>query len=102
MSTDLKIAQSQHYEGEDWWSWSVWLDAPAATLANVKEVVWRLHPTFPEPVRTETDRDNKFRLDTSGWGTFRVRADVVMNNGDVKHLHHDLDLLYPDGTPTEE
>lgn len=96
----MKIAQDQHYEGDDWWKWSVWIDASATELDQVEKVVWRLHPTFPKPVRELTNRGEKFRLETGGWGTFRVVANVVTKDGKKETLHHELELCYPDGKPT--
>jgi peptidoglycan hydrolase-like protein with peptidoglycan-binding domain len=91
----MKIAQDQHYEGDDWWKWSIWIDAPADELAQIDKVVWHLHPTFPEPVRTTRNRDDKFRLETSGWGTFTVRAEV-WKGGEPIALKHELKLDYPE------
>ena len=95
----MKIAQDQRYEGNDWWSWSVWIEAPDGELQQVEKVVWKLHPTFPNPTREITTPGTKFRLETSGWGTFRVHADVVQHNGMVRTLSHELELYYPDDTP---
>jgi transcription initiation factor IIF auxiliary subunit len=95
--TVMKIAQDQRYEGEDWWDWSVWIDAPSDELAQVERVVWHLHPTFPDNVREHTNRHAKFRLETAGWGTFRVRADVFMKGGGTHKLVHELQLHYPKG-----
>ena len=96
----MKIAQDQQYHGGDWWTWSVWLEAPAGELDQVQKVTWRLHPTFPDPVKELTNRDEQFKLTTSGWGTFKVKADVAMKDGTVVKLHHQLELIYPDGRPT--
>jgi transcription initiation factor IIF auxiliary subunit len=95
----MKIAQDQEYEGGDWWSWSVWIEAHPVELEKIEKVVWRLHPTFPEPVREVSNRKEKFRLETGGWGTFRVRAEVVMKGGAKAALSHDLKLQYPGGRP---
>ena len=95
----MRIAQDQQYEGQDWWTWSVWIEAPEAELEKVEKVVWHLHPTFPEPDRTQTNRADKFLLKTAGWGTFRLRADVIMASGETVRLHHDLQLYYPDQKP---
>jgi transcription initiation factor IIF auxiliary subunit len=91
----MEIKQEEEYEGDDWWTWSVWLDGvdPAA----VKQVIWKLHPTFPKPSRVVTDASTKFQLKSSGWGTFIVKADVLMKDGTQKKLEHELELHYPDG-----
>lgn len=96
----MRIEQDQQYEGEDWWKWSVWIEGSAPELAEVEKVIWRLHPTFSDPVRERTDPADGFRLSTAGWGTFRVTADVQMRNGTINKLQHDLELHYPrDGRP---
>ncbi len=98
----MKIAQDQHYESQDWWRWSVWIDADAAELAKISKVVWHLHPTFPNPVQEVSNRSDKFRLKTAGWGTFRVRAEVLMLDGKKRILLHELELNYPDGNEAME
>ena len=96
----IAIAQSETYVGDDRWEWSVWLEGPSQELDSVKVVRYVLHPTFHNPVRDIEDRSTKFRLDTSGWGTFTINARVTFKDGHQLQLKHDLVLLYPDGTPT--
>ena len=105
----MEIRQSEKYAGNDWWDWSVWLEGTDAELDAVSYVEWRLHPTFPDPVRRATNRQSKFRLDTGGWGTFVIQAVIYMKTGsDVQgalrsgrpeRLRHQLKLQYPDETP---
>ena len=96
----LSIHQRAEYAGDDYWNWSVWLDGPAEELDQVDHVMYVLHPTFPRPVREIRDRSTNFRLDTSGWGIFTVLAKAVHRDGRETPLKHDLELRYPDGTPT--
>jgi transcription initiation factor IIF auxiliary subunit len=98
----LKISQDAKYQGEDWWDWAVWVDGPKSELANIKCVTYTLHPTFRDPVRRVTDAANKFKLETAGWGTFKIYADVEHKDGTRKKLTHTLDLQYPDGTSTDK
>jgi transcription initiation factor IIF auxiliary subunit len=63
-------------------------------------VEYKLHPTFPKPVCTISDRATKFRLDAHGWGVFPIHVNVHKTNGDMVKLEHDLVLKYDDGTPT--
>ena len=76
MSTAFEIQQSEHYEGEKWWKWAVWLEGPDEALDQVECVVWTLHPTFPNPVRSKTNREDKFKLATAGWGVFPIHAQI--------------------------
>ncbi len=92
----LKIAEDFEYQGEDWWNWWVWLEGSKAELDEVDYVLYKLHRTFPNPVRKVTNRRTKFRLDTAGWGVFRLYAKVVLKDESVLNLEHDLVLEYPD------
>jgi transcription initiation factor IIF auxiliary subunit len=96
----IRIEQDYLYSGDHWWKWSVWIEGPDDELDAIKEVVYTLHESFVDPVRVVRDRATKFRLDTSGWGTFRIYARVVTTTGSSRKLHHDLVLAYPDGSPT--
>ncbi len=96
----LFIKQSARYLGNDRWSWSVWLDGDSGELDSVKEVMYVLHRTFHNPVRVVKDRATNFLLETSGWGSFTIYAKVTHHDGRETPLEHELELLYPDGTPT--
>lgn len=94
----IRIKQEATYADEDWWDWSIELDAPQQTLDQVKYVEYELHPTFSKPIRRITDRTSHFRLSTAGWGTFPIRARVIFEDGTEQKLEHELELRYPDGT----
>jgi transcription initiation factor IIF auxiliary subunit len=98
MITDFVIQQSEEYEGDDWWKWAVWLEGREEDLDRIQFVEWRLHPTFPKPVRKSADRRTKFRIDTGGWGVFQIVARVHMQDGEEAKLTHYLKLHYPDGS----
>jgi len=91
----LKIEQSQKYQGDDWWSWSVWIDGPDAELDRVARVEYTLHRTFSRPVRTVDSRANRFKLSTEGWGGFTIYANVYSYDGSFFSLEHQLRLYYP-------
>jgi transcription initiation factor IIF auxiliary subunit len=96
----LSIAQDFTYQGDDYWKWWVWIEGSPEELDHVDYVMYTLHPTFPNPVRTVRDRASKFRLDTAGWGIFRLYAMAAHKDGTRTHLDHELKLLYPNGTST--
>jgi transcription initiation factor IIF auxiliary subunit len=99
---NLQIAQDQQYIEKDWWKWSVWIEGPNNELDEVKEVTYKLHPTFKNPVRTIQARASKFKLQSAGWGVFPIRAKIEFKNGTSIILTHYLKLFYPDGTPNIE
>ena len=93
----LEIRQSSTYMGKERWEWSVWLDVQAEDLDAIDRVIYILHSTFHDPVRTVNDRSTNFRLTTSGWGTLTIAAKVVQKDASEILLQHDLALSYPDG-----
>ena len=95
----LTTRQEANYQGKEWWNWAVWLDGPTAELDAVQRVTWHLHPTFPNPERTTTDRGAKFRVESAGWGEFTLRAVIETKDGKRSELSHELLLEIPD---TEE
>jgi hypothetical protein len=92
----LKIAQSASPKSEARWNWSVWIEGSDAELGSVREVTWRLHPTFEQPVRLVDTRATNFRLDSVGWDEFMIYATLKMNNGRSKSLQHWLKLVEED------
>lgn len=94
----MKIAQSDQWVADNWWNWSVWIEAPPEELDTIEYVDWLLHPSFPDPHRRVHDRASQFRLESSGWGTFPIVAKVrVKGAATERHLSHRLQLRLPDG-----
>lgn len=89
----LRIRNDWKYEFEDWWKWGAFLDdSGTGDLEKVDYVEYILHPTFKNPVRKITDRGSGFRLSTSGWGVFLLRAIVHFKDGSTRNLSHSLVL----------
>ena len=89
-----RIAQDFEYVGNGYWRWWAWIEGDDAELDRVKEVVWILHPSFKRTRIPVQDRPNRFRLNTAGWGTFLLRAEVVLVDGEKKLLSHNLRLEF--------
>jgi len=97
-----RIAQSERYLGHDYWNWSAWIEATPDELDQLEVVIWILHPTF-SPSRVESrSRDTRFRLTTSGWGTFRLRAGLHCKGRDPFLISHMLRLTYPHNQEANE
>jgi transcription initiation factor IIF auxiliary subunit len=94
----LQLKQSTRYQGKDWWNWSVWLEGTKTELKAVDHVVYTLHASFPEPVRSIKTRKNGFRLDSAGWGEFRIFLEIVRVDGKSAKRTHWLELTYPQDT----
>lgn len=93
---ELYSEQSYQYIGDDYWDWSIWIESKdEKVLDHIKSVTYHLHPTFPVPVRTTTNRNEKFILETSGWGTFTIYIVVNFWDESIVELSHNLVLKYP-------
>jgi len=80
-------------KGDRRWDWTVFIDPRSADLARIKCVEYTLHPTFPNPVRIVCDMgriDAPFALSSNGWGTFQIRIRVLMQDGSIRELSHQL------------
>ncbi len=51
-------------------------------LDDVASVTYRLHPTFPDPVRQVTDWKTKFEIRTAAWGEFNMTAEMLFKSGE--------------------
>jgi len=97
---ELRLGQSDRYhgrvDGRRFWEWSVYLDGDAETRAEVAEVTYHLHRSFPTPDRTVIrTEDLRFTLSTRGWGTFPLRATVLYRDGTKELLTIHLRFTSP-------
>jgi len=92
----FSIQQNADYQGNDWWKWAVWLEGPDNKLDKVRSVTYHLHPTFRDRIRTIESRNDKFKLESSGWGEFKIGVEVLYKKGKTKRLEHYLKLDYPE------
>ena len=100
----FRIASSHTYLGNDHWKWSAWIEATRGDLSEIERVVWLLHPTFNRSRIETTDAASAFRLDASGWGGFRLRAELHDRRGATHEISTMLELRYPqpeDATPSK-
>lgn len=57
--------------------------------ARVQRVVYKLHPTFAQPV-VDGGEAPAFRLSRLGWGTFPLGATLHLDDGRILELEHEL------------
>lgn len=75
------------------WDWTVFVHAPEDILSQIRCVEYTLHRTFRNPVSEICNRGTghqAFALSARGWGTFRIKIRVLLKNGDIQNLVHDL------------
>jgi len=80
-------------EGKDnYFEWEVYIDESDAVLDRIDHVIYGLHETFPEPIRTVANREEKFALRSRGWGEFILGVVVVYKDSTTDSQSYRLDL----------
>ena len=95
LADQIDLKQSSEYVRNNWWNWSVWIEAPSTVLSNIEYVNYKLHSTFPDPIRHHTNQAQKFVLKSAGWGEFTIKAEIKPKNGNPFTKRHWLTLEYP-------
>lgn len=98
----ILVEQTSSYEGNDRWNWQMWLSGPAEELDQIDHVTYTLHPSFPNPVREVSSRENGFLLKSNGWGEFRIYIDILGKDGRSDKRSHALKLEPPLETDTAD
>ncbi len=75
-----------------YYRWLVFVDEPSERLNDIEAVEYVLHPTFPKPVQVRRDPEDKFALETSGWGEFNIIIRITFKDGTKEDLKYWLDL----------
>jgi len=76
-----------------WWRWTVYIEGSENDLRQVRCVEYTLHPTFPDPVKEVCQRgsgSHAFALSENGWGTFPIHIRVLLRDGEVQKMTHEL------------
>lgn len=88
-------ARPEEPEGSDYFEWIVFMDEPSEVLEQIDMVEYRLHETFPEPIRVRTNSEENFALRSAGWGVFRIYITVHLKDGREAHESYDLSFEKP-------
>jgi prokaryotic YEATS domain len=59
----------------------LFISATDGALDDVSEVEYTLHPSFPDPVRTSTDRTQAFAIQSEAWGGFNTYIRIFTTSG---------------------
>ena len=60
------------------------------SLTQIQKVEYVLHPTFKRPVRSSTDRSQKFRIELRAWGWFVVKVVLYMTDGSQQEFRQHM------------
>ncbi len=100
----------QDYDGEELpvFHVRVFLDGPRHELDLVDYIVYKLHPSFRNPIRTSTNRESNFEFLTWAWGEFEMEVEIVTKNGNIYTREHSFEFfnqvkeIINRGTPFED
>lgn len=76
----------------DWFDWCVYVSADPAVVESIRQIEYRLHPTFPNPERTISTRRDRFALYSAGWGGFGLDIEVAFVDGGSSEQRYFLEL----------
>ena len=79
----------------EWFEWKVFMDESPEILDKVQSVEYRLHETFPNPIRIVEKRQSQFALKSAGWGQFWIFITIYVKDGTEEHTKYYIDLSKP-------
>lgn len=83
---------SKHESRKDYYEWAIWIVSAESDISEIEYVEYLLHSTFKNRLRKITDPSEGFRLESAGWGEFRVEISIVKKSGETIQLAHWLSL----------
>ena len=89
---NIRLENSSKSTSGGRYDWTVYVVAEGSILDEIDYVVYFLDPSFPEPKRRITTRENNFSLTASGRGEFLITAKVVLRSGEAIPVEHWLRL----------
>ncbi|MEK7483018.1 MAG: pYEATS domain-containing protein, partial [Planctomycetota bacterium] len=100
LQRQIQLVQNDRYLGLQnnipFWEWTLKLQGSVTDLADVAQVTYHLHPSFPNPDRVITGTSiNGFAFTTTGWGTFAMKATVLFKDGSSFILDKNLEFRDP-------
>ncbi|MCK4662359.1 MAG: hypothetical protein KAT68_05810 [Bacteroidales bacterium] len=74
------------------YDWCIFLDEDKKKLNEIKHIKYTLHPTFSNPERIVSNRNEKFTLYSNGWGSFNILIEIIKTNGETIKTQYYLKL----------
>ena len=94
MDIAVKQFASKARDRENYWNWSVWIDASKEVIEQINYVEYILHSSFPNRVRTRSSKRDHFKLSSKGWGEFTIFVRIYMHDSTEPSLYsHNLKLF---------
>ncbi len=61
-------------------------ESELSELDDIDNVQYELHPTFKQRIRVAESRSNNFEIRIWTYGYFKIRAKLILFNGNVKSI----------------
>src|SRR5689334_19483418 len=103
---DLKLGQFSRYvrlrHNRRIYAFCLFIDDRRDVLERIEEVVYTLHPTFPDPVRRHRNIEACFALQSEAWGSFLSTYEVHWKDGRIDLPKYYLVELKENAWPMRE
>ncbi len=98
---DIKIVNNSYpmKDREGWYNWEIHIE-PEIVYPYIQYVEYTLDATFKDPIRKIRKMQGGFMLKSSGWGEFKIKVQIALNDGRKITKYHWLNLGGP--TPLDE
>lgn len=64
-----------------WYDWELHIECEDKEFYNeVRTVVYHLHPSFPITELQKKNREDMFRLNSRGWGEFKIGVEMILRD----------------------
>lgn len=85
------------HSSEQQFQWSVFVETePTQFRKEIKNVIYHLHPTFPNKDIVKTNESEGFMLNAQGWGEFIITIELVLYDNRRLIVEHYLSLFSKD------
>ena len=91
---EFTIGQSSQRDkkSKDYFEWSIWIENGELDVSEIDYVEYLLHRTFKNRLRKVTDVSTGFKLNSKGWGEFRIEISIIKKNRETIQMAHWLVL----------
>lgn len=85
---EIRLNNSARYIGNNTYEWTAFIEGASHHLAQIEQVVYYLHPSFPRTVYEGDASQANHPITATGWGEFELKARVVLKNGQRREYRH--------------
>lgn len=78
----------------------IWIEGSQSELDSIMRVEYTLHPSFKRPVRSSSNRANRFSITIWTWGMFMIDVAIFFHDDTVSHIQYYLSYDLPEDNGT--